>query len=240
MSDAPRRAGALEIQANRFGLVSRLADDLAHEIKNPLHAMVINLELVKRRARAGDTASVLQRAELVGTEVTRVNTMLDQLLQLLRPMRQGDPVRDLDGVAGEVLPLLTQQARLSHVDLVYEGVGRMLGAPIRRDALKLMLLNLVADALDRVRAGGGRIVVSAAAHEDEIRIEVAAAGAGSPPQVVPRLTSSDPAATAHDPEGTLGLDVVHTLLADTGGTFESACTADGVRFVARIPRRTVA
>ena len=110
-----RHVSALEILANRFQLVSRLADDLAHEIKNPLHAMVINLELVKRRAQAGDVSTVLERADLASAEVMRVNALLDQLLQLLRPARQGDRVLDLDAAVGEVLPLLAHQARLSKV-----------------------------------------------------------------------------------------------------------------------------
>src|SRR5512142_2415111 len=99
--------------------------------------MVINLELVKRRAQAGDTVTVLQRAELASAEVMRVNTLLDQLLQLLRPMRQGDRVLDLDAAVAEVLPLLSYQARLSKVELVYHGIGGPIGVPVRRDAVKL-------------------------------------------------------------------------------------------------------
>ncbi|NIP60786.1 MAG: hypothetical protein GWO00_23330, partial [Gemmatimonadetes bacterium] len=54
-------------------LVSRWADDLAHEIKNPLHAMVINLELVKRRATGEDAGALIQRAEVVESELYRVH-----------------------------------------------------------------------------------------------------------------------------------------------------------------------
>src|SRR5690606_30390207 len=45
-------ATPMMIRDNKLALVERLADDLAHEIKNPLHAMVINLEVLRRRIAA--------------------------------------------------------------------------------------------------------------------------------------------------------------------------------------------
>ena len=38
---------SFDLHASRYALLSRLADDLAHEIKNPLHSMVINLEVLR-------------------------------------------------------------------------------------------------------------------------------------------------------------------------------------------------
>ncbi len=229
-----RHVSALEIQANRFELVSRLADDLAHEIKNPLHAMVINLELVKRRAQAGDTAAVVQRAELASAEVMRVNALLDQLLQLLRPMRQGDRVADLDGVVDEVLPLLVYQARLSRVDLVYHGIGGPLGVPIRRDAVKLVLLNLVSELLEPGRSGGA-LEIAAAADEEAVRLAVTESEAGSSPGAEVRL------AHPGDPSAVDRQDVVRTLVEDAGGNFSAERDERGARrFQASFPRRGAA
>ncbi len=205
----------LEVQANRFQLVSRLADDLAHEIKNPLHAMVINLELVKRRAQAGDIATALERSDVVASEVMRLNALIDQLLQLLRPARRDAPVTDVDALAGEVIPLLSLQARLSGVELVYHGIGTPVSASIRRDALKLVLLNLVAGALERVRASGGGVEVTAIQDADGVRLLVTETGAGSSLDAKARLPAS--AAAGAGPE--LGLAVVRQLVAEAGGAF---------------------
>ncbi len=215
MSSDAHRVTPLEVQANRFQLVSRLADDLAHEIKNPLHAMVINLELVKRRAQAGDVAKVLERAEVVAAEVMRLNELIDQLLQLLRPARQDAPVTDLDAVVGEVIPLLSQQARLSGVELVYHGIGTPVPVSIRREALKLVLLNLVANALERVRATSGGVEVAAIQEADGVRLLVTDTGAGSSLDAQARL----PASPAVGAEPELGLAVVRQLVAEAGGAF---------------------
>ena len=54
-------AAALALRANKLDLLERLADDLAHEIKNPLHSMVINLEVLKRRVARADSPDEVQR-----------------------------------------------------------------------------------------------------------------------------------------------------------------------------------
>jgi signal transduction histidine kinase len=54
-----------ELQANRFSIVSRLADDLAHEIKNPLNAIIINLEVLKVRIARGDADGAADRTGVI-------------------------------------------------------------------------------------------------------------------------------------------------------------------------------
>lgn len=235
MSTQSRHVGALEILANRFQLVSRLADDLAHEIKNPLHAMVINLELVKRRAQAGDVATVLQRADLASGEVMRVNTLIDQLLQLIRPTRAGDRVTDLDATVGEVLPLLSHQARLSRVDLVYQGIGGPVGLPLRRDSVKLFLLNLVSELLES--RAGGKLKIVATADDEGVALVVEESEAGSTPQAEVRPSHL---AAAQDTVTIDRQDVARTLVEEAGGSFTLEEGDSSRRFVARFPRHGVA
>lgn len=205
----------LQVQANRFDLVSRLADDLAHEIKNPLHAMVINLELVKRRVTTGDIATALERADVVGAEVLRVNELMDLLLQLLRPMRQTGLVTDVDATMRELLPLLQVQARLSGVELGYTPAGRELGARIRKDALKHVVLNLAANALEAMRAEGGRIALSMGVDGEGVRLRVADTGPGLPAEAVARFGEAGAGARAG--HAGLGLCVARELVEEAGG-----------------------
>ncbi len=226
MASEVRRITPLEVQANRFALVSRLADDLAHEIKNPLHAIVINIELIKRRAQGGDVADVLKRADFVADEVVRVNAMIDQLLQLLRPARKADPVLDLDGVLAEVMPLLEQQARLARVELGYHGIGGPAPAPILPHALKLVLLNLMADALGARGTAGGRIDVMAAYTEEGTSLTVSDAPAPEAgTSAVPGTAGSTAGAGGF--EIALGLDVVRSLVEEVGGAFSTAPVSGG-------------
>ena len=51
----PEVRSDLDTRANRYDILSRLADDLAHEIKNPLNAIVVNLEVLRRKIETGAT-----------------------------------------------------------------------------------------------------------------------------------------------------------------------------------------
>src|SRR5690606_23973046 len=74
-----------DLLASRYRLISRLADDLAHEIKSPLHAMVINLEVLRRRVTAGDPDIALERAAGTDQEIPRPHQLAALLLTALRP-----------------------------------------------------------------------------------------------------------------------------------------------------------
>ena len=136
-----------ELQAGRFELLSRLADDLAHEIKNPLHAMVINLEVLKRRVAAGQVESALERAAVLEQELRRVNDLIHRLLLLIRPASDGVQLLDIDEVLGEIVPLLEVLARVARVPFRYSPVGAVVRVAVRRDTLAYALAGLARDAL---------------------------------------------------------------------------------------------
>jgi two-component system C4-dicarboxylate transport sensor histidine kinase DctB len=133
---------ALDARANRYDVVSRLADDLAHEIKNPLNAIVVNLEVLRRKIDAGAPDVARDRADVIGEEVTRVHALVDQLLQLLRPARAEHKVNALDEIIEELHAVLEVQAKAARVDLEVKLAS---GAFINggRDSLKFAVLNLV-------------------------------------------------------------------------------------------------
>jgi signal transduction histidine kinase len=153
-----------ELQAGRFELLSRLADDLAHEIKNPLHAMVINLEVLKRRVAAGHAESALERAAVLEQELRRVNDLIHKLLLLIRPSRDGVQLLDVDEVLGEIVPLLELQARVARVPFEYSPVGATVRVPIQRDALAYALAGLAREAL--TAAGPERPLLLAGSVDD--------------------------------------------------------------------------
>jgi signal transduction histidine kinase len=156
-------ADPLQVRANKLDLLERLADALAHEIKNPLHSMVINLEVLKRRlARApGDVgADVLRYATVLGEELERVNQRIELLLRLSRPERAGPEETTLDELLDEVMELVSLEARHREAKVEYQRSERMARVRLGRQAARQIILNLVLDALDSLRGGDTlRIVV---------------------------------------------------------------------------------
>lgn len=161
----------VELRANRYDVLSRLADDLAHEIKNPLNAIVVNLEVLRRRIANGATDVALDRTVVIEQEVRRVHTLVDQLLQLLRPARGEAGPLAIDGVLDALTSALQIQARAARVKLAAHAESNLY-AQTRAEPFRFALLNVVARAIDAESAAGGGVEIEAKRAADEIYVVV--------------------------------------------------------------------
>jgi signal transduction histidine kinase len=162
-----------QLQANRFDIVSRLADDLAHEIKNPLNAIVINLEVLKVRIGKGDAAGAHDRAGVIEQEVRRLHQLIDRMLLLIRPESSEASNLPVDSALDEILPLVHAQTRLARNEFVVDGEATVFVA-VRREAFKFALLNLLMAVHRRLGEGGGRLGLRCSAADDTITFVVEA------------------------------------------------------------------
>ena len=131
-----------EIRANRYDVVSRIADDLAHEIKNPLNAIVVNLEVLRRKVATGAAEAALERADVVSQELMRVHVLVDQLLQLVRPPRGETGAQSFDEVLDELRPLLELQAKAARIAFEMSTDSDVF-ARVSRDVVKFAVLNVI-------------------------------------------------------------------------------------------------
>jgi signal transduction histidine kinase len=189
--------------ANRYHLVSRLADDLAHEIKNPLNSMVINLEVLRSRARKGDVDGVLGRADVLEIEVRRLNTLLDGLLRLLRPDRQPGVLIPVDTLVAEVADLAGVQAKLARKALNVSLVGDAAVTSGRRDVLRFAILNLLMAELDAVDGGSACIEVGGRIGEAGTVLTISTVAGEPAPDGVDHLAE--------------GVEIARALIAANGG-----------------------
>lgn len=148
-------ADPLQVRANKLDLLERLADALAHEIKNPLHSMVINLEVLKRRLSRppGEGGDVLRYATVLGQELERVNQRIELLLRLSRPERGGPEETTLNELVDEVMELVSLEARHRDGRVEYEPAAQMVRVRLGRQAARQIILNIVLDALDGLAGG---------------------------------------------------------------------------------------
>lgn len=202
----------LQQQANRLDLVSRWADDLAHEIKNPLHAMVINLELVKRRAGDANPAPLIERAMVVESELHRVHALVDSLLKLVRPWPDAGSAT-VQQVFEALIPVIQARARIRKVEYEHEA-GSAIVAMSPGD-LAQVLVNLVDNAIDATPEGGrvSTTVEKEKEHHD-VRVTVRDGGPGFSLEAG---TAVEPNATPDGRSG-VGLAVSYRLLERVGGT----------------------
>jgi len=161
----------LDIRANRYDVLSRLADDLAHEIKNPLNAIVVNLEVLRRRVQSSAAEKALERADVIEHEVRRVHALVDQLLQLLRPPKGETGPIAIDAVVQSLVSAIQLQAKAAQVDLSCDAESSLY-AQVRAEPMKFALLNLLTYAIDEEARAGGAIRLNVRRVDGTIRVVV--------------------------------------------------------------------
>ncbi len=167
--------------ATRLAAISRISGGVAHEIKNPLNAIALRLDLLRAHAEAQD-GEMIPEIDVLSKEVRRLDRVVKTFLDFSRPLEVRFAEVDLAALAGEVANLMTPQAKLAGVEMHFEAPAEP--ALIRGDGdlLKQTLLNLVTNALE-VMKNGGNLRLKVARAGDSVVAEVADDGPGIPPEV---------------------------------------------------------
>ncbi|MGI9182154.1 MAG: histidine kinase dimerization/phospho-acceptor domain-containing protein [Longimicrobiaceae bacterium] len=219
MSTRPQATGLQIARTNKLDLLERLADDLAHEIKNPLHSMVINLEVLKRRVARysgpAESDEMMRYIRVLDGELERVNKRIELLLRLARPGR-GAELTTLDELLGELVELIELEAVHQEVSVRFESLGRPSQVRVPGDAARQVILNLVLEVLD-VLAAGDTLAIRIEQQEDEAVL------------VVQGITASERSPRSPEREGGegVGLRAARVLADSVGGTLRIAELANG-------------
>ncbi len=220
-----RRSAANEALA----ALGRLTAGLAHEIRNPLNAATLQLELLSRAAaRLPEDGGIGRRAAIVREEVQRLSSLLQDFLALARPSALRRDRVSLRSLFEEVVQLQLPLADRHGVVLrlhVPDATPPVLGDASR---LKQVLINLVGNALDALAGhGGGCIELRAEADERAgwVRIEVADDGPGLPEEESERLF--EPFVTTKEGGTGLGLALVRQVVERHGGEVELLSRSEG-------------
>ncbi len=249
-----RRARTGLDRAERLAAVGRLAAGVAHEVGNPIGAILALVDLASRDPGVSeDTREHLRRA---GREGERVRVILRRLLDFSRPPMAAPTSLELVGLAQETVALVSAQRRYDGIRFEVEREGA--GPPVLGDpgAVTQILLNLVLNAADavagsseprvllRVRPAAlevraGEVATAAAARRtpDAVECVVADNGCGIPEADRERIF--DPFFTSKPPgEGTgLGLANAVRLAEELDGQLELVPPPEGAQtaFALRLP-----
>ena len=233
-----RGAQATLVRSERLASVGRLAAGLAHELGNPISAVLGFQELLLEGGL--DPAEERDFLRRMHSETERVSRVLRDLLDFARPAAPGsEEDMDAQGSVREavthVIALLRPQKSLSGVELVASLADDLPVVAIRNERIEQVLLNLVLNAADAVPKPGGRVTLGAHRVDDGVRIEVEDNGGGVHPSV--RGTLFEPFVTTKEVgRGTgLGLAVCRGLIEAAGGSISVDDGVAGARFVVDLP-----
>jgi signal transduction histidine kinase len=226
--------------AEALSAMGTLALNLAHEIRNPLNAAVLQLHLlgryVDKLAVDDDTRGALMaKARIVGDEIGRLNRLLTEFLELARPRGVVRELVHLSKLVADVLDLEQTSASDRGVTVERELMSDcvLLGDP---EKLKQVVLNLVMNALEAMK-GGGTLRVGVGHEGDGARLVVEDSGSGIEPAALAHVF--DPFFTTKEAGTGLGLSIVRKIVDQHGGEvrIESA-RGTGTRAIVLLPGRS--
>lgn len=178
-----RMANQLDV-ASRLAAISRITGGVAHEIKNPLNAISLRLDLLKARTSSGASEEeLIPEIDVLSREVRRLDRVVKTFLDFSRPVDVHFEDLDLAALAAEVAHLLTPQAERAGVQLTCDRPAQP--APVRGDAdmLKQAILNLVTNAFEAMKESGGRLTIGVENGADFVDLVVADNGPGIPSEL---------------------------------------------------------
>jgi len=207
---------SLVTYSQRLAALGRLTSGVAHEVKNPLNAMMIHLELLKERLDA-PTPEVRQSLDVIGGEIRRLDRVVQGFLRFMRP-------HELEFKPIEVATLLQSAVVLVEAEWQGQGIRFSIeaapGLPAfegDEELLRQALLNLIQNACQAMPRAGV-VTVGARVENHALCIEVADEGVGIAPDEVERIFTLY---YTTKPDGTgIGLSVVYRIVQMHDGSID--------------------
>ena len=224
------------IQAEKLAAMGQMLAGVAHELNNPLTAILGVTELLAERENVEDATQ--RQLELTHRQARRAARIVQNLLEFSRPASPQKKPVDLNSIVERTLQLHEHSLRRNNVEVDFRAQRDL--PQIIGDANQLIqvFLNLVTNAEQAIREvrDSGRIQIRMAPQGARIAVTFQDDGIGIRPESIPRLF--DPFYTTKRPGGGtgLGLSICLSIVREQGGTIEAeALPAGGSAFTVYLP-----
>jgi signal transduction histidine kinase len=157
-------AQARIIQSEKMAVVGTFASGLAHEVRNPLNSIALQLSILERRVNplpAGVAGEIRDLVGVIREEVMRLDNLVGDFLQFSRSNRVQYRPTSLDALLDEVVRLLRPEARAAGVTLRRERIGgEVPDLRVDPEKIKQVAINLLQNAIEAMPGGGVAVVES--------------------------------------------------------------------------------
>lgn len=241
MESAVKLEQELEI-SRRLVAIGRLTAGVGHEVKNPINAMVLHLELLRSKlAGKGEPFSGAQRhVDILAGEMQRLDRVVQTLADFTRPMELHLGEYDLRQVLNAVIELASAEMIENKVYIQFHSPSSPLTVRIDADLIRQATLNLLLNAMQAMPEGGA-VRVEARRDRHHVVVEVIDEGEGIAPELLPRIF--DLYFTTKATGSGIGLAMTYRILQMHGGALEVRSTTKshveatprGTTFTLRLP-----
>jgi signal transduction histidine kinase len=220
--------------SQRLAALGRLTSGVAHEVKNPLNAMMIHLELVKERLDA-PTLEVRQSLDVIGGEIRRLDRVVQGFLRFMRPHELLLKAIEVATLVQSAVVLVEAEWQSQGIRFAVEVAPGLPTIEADEELLRQALLNLIQNACQAMPRGGF-VTVGARVEGHTLCLEVTDEGGGIAPDEVERIFTLY---YTTRPDGTgIGLSVVYRIVQMHDGSIDVRSELGrGTTMTVRLPLR---
>ena len=244
IEDRSRTEEALQEAQDKFAQVTRiqamgeLAAAIAHEVNQPLTAIVTNADFSLRRLQSGSPSPDELRTAIteIVNDATRASAVISRIRGLLT---KGTPRRtdlDVNQIIQEVVTLLRNELSRNRISLstdLVSGLPRVPGDPVQ---LQQVLINLIMNAVEAMRTSTGRpgeLLIRSAKKPDGVVVQVQDSGPGIAPELGDRIF--EPFFTTKAKGTGMGLSISRSIIESHGGQLSVVPASQGALFQFALP-----
>src|SRR5690348_4756626 len=211
-------------QSEKFAAMGQMMAGAAHELNNPLTAILGISDLLRERATDETTR---RQVDTILQQARRAAGIVLNLLAFSRPSAHGHVKIDVKATIQEVLQIEGALLAQKNIRVTFEASEELPPVEGNRRLLMQVFSNLIANAEQSISAarGEGRLDISISCVDQRIRVSFADDGAGIAPEIIDKVF--DPFFTTKRPGGGsgLGLTIALAVIKEHGGTIEVQSTA---------------
>ncbi|HEX4793194.1 MAG TPA: ATP-binding protein [Humisphaera sp.] len=210
-------AATVQRLMDQYTEIARLAGGLAHEIKNPLSTIRLNMDLLAEDLGEAESPAArrsLKRVDVVRRECQRLQSLLDDFLNFAKVRRLHLLPTDLNHQIEDVLEFFSPEAKEAGVEIVRYLDPELPRVLLDREAFRQALLNLIINA-KQAMPEGGQLVVRTAAERNVVVVYLIDTGFGMDDRTASRMF--EPFYTTKPGGSGLGLPTTQKIVEAHGG-----------------------
>jgi signal transduction histidine kinase len=222
--------------SRRLAAIGRLTAGVGHEVKNPINAIVVHLELMRNKLDSADHKA-MRHLEIIQSEIRRLDRVVQTLVDFSRPVELQLREQDLRRVVSGVLMLASAEFETHNVYVESDLPDHPVPVKVDADLLKQALLNVVLNGAQAM-AEGGKLEVRLAEDGRMALVSIRDHGSGIPADIRDKIFDLY-FTTKKDGSG-IGLAMTYRIVELHNGSIRVESDADhGTTFILRFPLNNV-